>query len=32
MILVDTNVLSELARPNPDQYVLRWARSVRLPL
>jgi predicted nucleic acid-binding protein len=32
VILVDTNVLSELARPAPDQYVLRWSRTVPLPL
>lgn len=31
-MLVDTNVLSELARPAPDPNVERWARSVRLPL
>jgi toxin FitB len=32
MILVDTNVLSELARPSPDQNVVHWARTVPLPL
>lgn len=32
MILVDTNVLGELARPAPDAHVLRWARTVPLPL
>ena len=32
MILVDTNVLSELARPAPDQNVVHWARTVPLPL
>ena len=26
--LVDTNVIGELARPRPDQGVLRWAESV----
>ena len=26
--LVDTNVLSELARPRPDQRVVAWARTV----
>jgi len=31
-MLVDTNVLSELARPSPDPEVLRWARGVSLPL
>ena len=31
-MLVDTNVLSELARPSPDPRVLRWARGVSLPL
>jgi toxin FitB len=28
LILLDTNVLSELARPNPDGAVLRWAATV----
>ena len=32
MILVDTNVLSELARPTPDERVLHWARAVPLPM
>jgi predicted nucleic acid-binding protein len=32
VILVDTNVLSELARPAPDQGVVNWARTVPLPL
>lgn len=32
MILADTNVLSELARPAPDEKVLRWAEAVPLPL
>lgn len=32
MILVDTNVLGELARPAPEVHVLRWARTVPLPL
>ncbi len=32
MILVDTNILSELARPRPNEEVLRWARSIPLPL
>ena len=31
-MLVDTNVLSELARPAPDPNVVRWARAVPLPL
>lgn len=31
-MLVDTNVLSELARPSPDPHVLRWAGAVDLPL
>ena len=31
-MLVDTNVLSELARPSPDQNVRAWAATVRLPL
>jgi predicted nucleic acid-binding protein len=31
-MLVDTNVLSELARPSPDPHVLRWAGAVALPL
>ncbi len=30
MILLDTNVLSELARPNPDAAVLRWAATIPL--
>jgi predicted nucleic acid-binding protein len=30
-VLVDTNVLSELARPAPDPRVVAWARSVPLP-
>jgi len=32
VILADTNVLSELARPKPDERVLHWARLVPLPL
>lgn len=32
MMLVDTNVLSELARPSPDARVLRWASDVPLPI
>ncbi len=32
MILVDTNVLSELARPSPHANVRHWARTVPLPL
>jgi predicted nucleic acid-binding protein len=32
VILVDTNVLTELARPSPDANVVYWARSVPLPL
>ena len=32
MILVDTNVLSELVRPAPDENVMHWARTVLLPL
>lgn len=32
MILVDTNVLSELARRAPDPRVASWARSVALPI
>lgn len=28
VILLDTNVLSELARPTPDPIVLTWAQSV----
>ena len=32
VILVDTNVLSELARPSPHENVLHWARTVPLPL
>lgn len=31
-MLVDTNVLSELARPSPDPHVLRWAAGIPLPL
>jgi len=31
-MLVDTNVLSELARPAPDERVLLWASSMPLPL
>ncbi len=31
-MLVDTNVLSELARPAPDERVLLWANSMPLPL
>ena len=31
-MLVDTNVLSELARPSPDRNVLQWASTVSLPL
>lgn len=31
-MLVDTNILSELARPSPDPHVQRWAESVPLPL
>lgn len=31
-MLVDTNVLSELARPAPDPLVVGWARRVPLPL
>ncbi len=31
-MLVDTNVLSELARPEPHEAVVRWADTVRLPL
>jgi predicted nucleic acid-binding protein len=31
-MLVDTNVLSELARPSTDPRVHRWARSIALPL
>ena len=31
-MLVDTNVLSELARQSPDPDVARWARTVPLPL
>jgi hypothetical protein len=27
MILLDTNVLSELMRPQPDERVLRWVRA-----
>ena len=32
MMLVDTNVLSELARPEPAPEVSRWAKAVRLPI
>jgi predicted nucleic acid-binding protein len=32
LILVDTNVLSELSRAEPNLNVLRWARSLPLPL
>lgn len=32
MILVDTNILSELARRVPNAQVARWARSIALPL
>jgi predicted nucleic acid-binding protein len=32
LILVDTNILSELARGKPDPRVLRWAESQVLPL
>ena len=32
MILVDTNVLSELARRTPDPRVALWARGVTLPI
>jgi predicted nucleic acid-binding protein len=31
-MLVDTNVLGELARPSPDPHVLSWAAGVTLPL
>ena len=31
-MLVDTNVLSELARPEPAVEVQRWAASVSLPI
>jgi predicted nucleic acid-binding protein len=31
-MLVDTNVLSELVRPEPDPRVRRWAEDVTLPL
>jgi predicted nucleic acid-binding protein len=31
-MLVDTNVLGELARPAPDAHVVRWAAGVSLPL
>jgi len=30
MILLDTNVLSELARPRPNAAVLRWAATIPL--
>ena len=32
MMLVDTNVLSELARPEPHPGVVRWADRVGLPV
>jgi predicted nucleic acid-binding protein len=32
MILVDTNVVSELVRPAPDARVVHWARAIQLPL
>lgn len=32
MWLLDTNVLSELARPQPDPAVTRWAREIPLPV
>ena len=32
MTLVDTNVLSELARPEPDAGVRSWAAGVSLPV
>jgi toxin FitB len=32
VILVDTNVLSELARPSPNDEVMRWAVTVPLPM
>ncbi len=32
MILVDTNVLSELSRVEPNTNVLRWAKTLPLPL
>ena len=28
MIILDTNVISELMRPQPDQRVLSWANSL----
>lgn len=28
MIVLDTNVVSELMRPNPDEVVGRWARAI----
>jgi predicted nucleic acid-binding protein len=31
-LLVDTNVLSELARSSPDPHVARWAADVPLPV
>ncbi len=31
-MLVDTNILSELARPTADPNVVAWARTVPLPL
>ena len=31
-MLVDTNVLSELARPKPDPAVARWAAEIALPI
>ena len=32
MWLLDTNVLSELARPKPDPAVAQWAREIPLPV
>ena len=32
MWLLDTNVLSELARPQPDRAVVAWAREIPLPV
>lgn len=29
MLLVDTNIISELCRPQPDSAVLSWAESVK---
>ena len=31
-MLVDTNILGELARTSPDPHVVRWANTVSLPL